>query len=161
MGRTSRKQYRIWNLETCRWKRLREILGSDFSIKRRKDPRRRTAIKIIWRRGKEEPAFNKPKTYFTLGQIDSGKSTLLEHIGIKHLENGGSILDVFGSVDGEGLAWLRSDQIENKEVLLLKGENVDVQTEHDCKIVENLTLNNLERYDLIISSHPLYLNRDH
>ena len=27
--------------------------------------------------------------------------------------------------------------------------------------MENVTLNDLERYDLIISSHPLYLNRDH
>jgi len=96
-----------------------------------------------------------------LGQIDSGKSTLLEHIGIKHLEKGGAILDLFGSVDGEGLAWLRSDLVKDKEVLLLKGENVDVKTEHDCKIVENLSLKDLERYDLIISSHPLYLNRDH
>jgi len=43
----------------------------------------------------------------------------------------------------------------------LKGENVDIQTEHDCKQVENLTLKDLERYDLIISSHPCYLNRDH
>ena len=70
-------------------------------------------------------------------------------------------MDAFGSVDGENLAWLRSDLIKNKEVCLLKGENVDVKTEHDVKLVENLSLKDLERYDLIISSHPLYLNRDH
>jgi hypothetical protein len=43
----------------------------------------------------------------------------------------------------------------------LKGENVDVKTEHDVKLVENLTLRDLERYDFIISSRPLYLNREH
>ena len=51
--------------------------------------------------------------------------------------------------------------MKNKEVCLLKGENVDVETEHDCKLVDNLSLKDLERYDFIISSHPLYLNRDH
>jgi len=86
---------------------------------------------------------------------------LLEHVGIQHFNKGATILDAFGSVDGENLAWLRSDLVKNKEVCLLKGENVDVETEHDCKLVENLTLNDLERYDFIISSHPLYLNKDH
>jgi len=86
---------------------------------------------------------------------------LLEHIGELHHKKGATILDAFASVDGENLAWLRSDLIKNKEVCLLKGENVDIQTEHDCKMVENLTLKDLERYDFIISSHPCYLNRDH
>ncbi|WNZ29407.1 MAG: hypothetical protein IAX21_00620 [Candidatus Bathyarchaeota archaeon] len=118
-------------------------------------------MRIIWRRGKEGPCFSKPSVFFTLGQINSGKSTLLEHIGIKHFEKGATVLDVFASVDGENLAWLRSDLVKNKEVLLLRGDNVDVQTEHDCKLVENLSLKDLERYDFIISSRPLFLNRDH
>jgi len=96
-----------------------------------------------------------------LGQIESGKSSLLEHIGVQHLNKGATVLDCFGSVDGEGLAWLRSDLVKNREICLLKGENIDVKTEHDCKLVDNLTLNDLERYDFIISSHPLYLNRSH
>jgi hypothetical protein len=118
-------------------------------------------MNIIWRRGRDNPSFTKPKTYFTLGQIESGKSTLLEHIGELHFSKGATVLDAFGSVDGEGLAWLRSDLVKNREICLLKGENVNVETEHDCKLVDNLTLKDLERYDFIISSHPLYLNRDH
>jgi len=120
--------------------------------------------KLFWNRGKEIPTFNKPKTYFTLGQIDSGKSTLLEHIGMKHHEKGATILDAFASIDGENLAWLRSDLAKNKEICLLKGENVDVQSKEislDTKLIENLTLKDLEKYDFIISSRPLYLNRDH
>ena len=38
---------------------------------------------------------------------------------------------------------------------------MDVQTEHDVKLIDDLTLKDLERYDIIISSRPLYLNRDH
>jgi hypothetical protein len=74
---------------------------------------------------------------------------------------GATILDAFASVDGENLAWLRSDLAKDKEICLLKGENVDIETEHDTRLVENLTLKDLEKYDFIISSHPCYLNRDH
>ena len=121
-------------------------------------------MEIIWRRGKEEPSFTKPKTFFSLGQIDSGKSCLLEHIGMKHHEKGATILDLFGSVDGENLAWLRSDLTKNKEICLLKGENIDVESKEislDVKLAENLSLKDLERYDFIISSRPLFLNRDY
>jgi hypothetical protein len=74
------------------------------------------------------------------------------------------ILDAFASVDGENLAWLRSDLVKDKEICLWKGGNVDVVSKDlslDVKLVDNLTLKDLERYDFIISSHPLYLNRDH
>jgi len=118
-------------------------------------------LKIFWRRGKEEPSFREPKTFFSLGQIDSGKSCLLEHVGMKHHEKGATILDLFGSADGENLGWLRSPLAKDTNICLLKGENVDVETEHDVKLVENLSLKDLEKYDFIISSRPLYLNRDH
>lgn len=38
---------------------------------------------------------------------------------------------------------------------------MDVETEHDVKLIDNLGLHDLEKYDFIISSRPLYLNRDH
>jgi hypothetical protein len=118
-------------------------------------------MKIIWARGNDQVSFNKPKTYFALGQIGTGKSTLLEHVGIKHLEKGAVLIDAYGSADGEGLAWLRSDLIKEKRVLLLRGENVDIETEHDVKTIETLGLHDLEKYDLILSSRPLFLNRDY
>jgi len=117
-------------------------------------------VKILWVRGKEHLTFTRPKTYFTVGQINTGKSALLEHIGVQHLKKGAAILDLFGSADGESLAWLRSPYVKDKNVCLLKGENVDVKTSHDVKTAEQLTLKNLETYDFIISSRPLYLNKD-
>jgi energy-coupling factor transporter ATP-binding protein EcfA2 len=119
-------------------------------------------MKIFWRRGHEKLTFNKPAVFFSLGQIGTGKSTLLEHLAMKHHEKGAVIFDIYGSADGENLGWLRSDLAKNAEILLLRGENVDVQTEHDVKLAESLTLKDLDgRYDFVISSRPLYLNRDH
>lgn len=105
---------------------------------------RNLKLQIIWRRGNDNPSFTKPKTFFSLGQIDSGKSCLLEHLAIKHYEKGATILDLFGSADGENLGWLRSPIAKGANVCLLRGENVDVETEHDVRTVENLGLHDLE-----------------
>ena len=117
-------------------------------------------MRTFWVRGKEHQSFTRPKTFFVSGQIGTGKSALLEHIGMQHLQRGSAILDLFGSADGESLAWLRSPEIKDKNVCLLRGENVDIKTHHDVKTAEQLTLKNLETYDFIISSRPLYLNKD-
>jgi len=118
-------------------------------------------MRVRWIRGSEKISFSKPEVFFSLGQIGTGKSSLLENIAIQHMNKGASVLDAYASADGENLAWLRSDLIQDKRVLLLKGESVDVTTSHDVKTVENLGLHDLEKYDLIISSRPLFLNRDH
>jgi hypothetical protein len=80
---------------------------------------------------------------------------------MKHHEKGATVLDLFASADGENLAWLRSPLAKESNICLLKGENVDVETEHDVRTVENLGLHDLEKYDFLISSRPLYLNGDH
>jgi hypothetical protein len=80
------------------------------------------------------------------------------------MKKGAVIVDCYGSADGEGLAWLRSDLVKDMEICLLKGEGVDVGSKDlglDVEMVENLSLKDLERYDLVISSRPLFLNRDH
>jgi hypothetical protein len=82
-------------------------------------------------------------------------------IGELHFEKGATILDVFASVDGENLAWFRSDLAKDKEICLLKEENGDISTEHDTRLIENLTLKDLEKYDFIISSYLCYPNRSH
>jgi hypothetical protein len=131
---------------------------SGCTLRIRKEKGRETKIHFI--RGNEHLSFSKPKTYFGLGQIGTGKSTLLESVAIEHMKRGAVVVDAYGSADGENLAWLRSDLIKDKRVLLLRGESVDVVTQHDVKMVENITLKDLERYDLIVSSRPCFLNRD-
>ena len=118
-------------------------------------------MKIFWRRGNETLSYTRPETYFVQGVRGAGKSTLLECIAMKYLENNAAILDSFASADGENLSWLRAPFIKDLKVCLLKGANVDVETSWDVKQVENLGLNDLEKYDLIISARPCYLNKDH
>lgn len=85
---------------------------------------------------------------------------MLEHLGVHYLQKGAVLFDLFGSRDGEALAWLRSPYVKDKRVLLLKGENVDVDASHEVKPVESLSMSDIERYDFIISASPLYTNPD-
>lgn len=62
--------------------------------------------------------------------------------------------------DGEGLAWLRLPYAKDKRILLLRGENVDVNCSFPVKSVENANLDDFEENDIVISSSPLYINVD-
>ena len=113
-----------------------------------------------WIRGNHRLSFTRPDVWFCLGQRGSGKSSLLEYVGCGYLEKGATICDLFGSRDGEGLAWLRSPYSKEKKILLLKGENVDVEAPCEVKQVDKLKVKDFEKYDIIISSSPFYLSID-
>lgn len=117
-------------------------------------------MNVWWVRGKQSVRPDRPDVWFCLGVRGSGKSSLLEHIAEGYLSEGNVVLDLFGSRDGESLSWLRSPHAKDKRILLLRGENVDVDTSFDVKLVEKLTLKDVENYDLIISASPCYLNMD-
>jgi len=117
-------------------------------------------MKVEWKRGKDELNFNKPSIWFSLGVRGSGKSTFLESVGEEYLHNGGGLLDLFGSRDGEGLAWLRSPWVKDKRILLLRGENVEVKASYEVKCVDALEVRDFDTYDIIISASPLYTNID-
>jgi len=106
--------------------------------------------------------FNHALTYLSYGVRGSGKSTLLEHIGQEFLSQNLPVLDLFGSKDGEGLAFLRSPYVteQDKKVLLLHGDNSSVASSHDSKPISQYSLGDLDRYDMIISSSPLYSSID-
>ncbi len=76
------------------------------------------------------------------------------------MKAGHTVLDLYGSRDGEGLAWLRSEWVKDKHVLLLHGDNVDVQSNYQTKNVSKLSLKDLENYDIIISATPMYISPD-
>jgi len=115
-------------------------------------------IKIVWVRGSDALKFDFPTRYFSLGIVGSGKSSFLESLGEEYLRNNATVLDLFGSRRGEGIAWLRSKWTNEKRILLLHGENVDLKCSHDAKNVSKLTLQDLESYDIIISATPLYIS---
>ncbi len=117
-------------------------------------------IKVRWTRGYDEIKYTRPDLYFCLGMRGSGKSTFLETTAEGFLREGNGVLDLFGSRDGESLAWLRSPWAKDKKILLLKGENVDVKSSWEVKNAEALEISDFEKYDLIISSSPLYQGID-
>jgi len=117
-------------------------------------------MKVEWKRGNDTITYNRPNTWFVLGVRGSGKSSLLEHSAEQYLEHGNGIFDLFASRDGENLAWLRSPWIKDKKILLIKGENVDVECSFPVKSAETMTLQDFEQNDIIISSSPLYSSID-
>lgn len=116
-------------------------------------------MKISWIRGSETIDFSLPNKFFVLGLIGTAKSTFLETMAEEYLFRNQAVCDIFGSRDGEGLAWLRSKWVTSgeKKVLLVHGQNVDVKCSYDTKSVSDLKLNDFDNYDLIISSTPLYI----
>lgn len=117
-------------------------------------------MKIRWVRGREDIDYATPSIYFSLGTRGSGKSSYLEAVGEEQLKVGNSVLDLFGSRDGEALGWLRSPWAKEKKMLLLKGENVDVTASFPVKNAEQLQLSDFDKYEIIISASPLYINID-
>jgi len=113
---------------------------------------------VRWCRGKDVINYDAPSVFFVLGTRGSGKSSLLESIGESFIERGHSILDLFGSRDGEGLAWLRSPAATDAKILLLKGENVDVSCSYETRVADSLTLHDLNTYNMIISASPMFAN---
>lgn len=101
-------------------------------------------------------SFKRPSSFMSYGVRGSGKSSLLEAIAEQYLENNCHVLDLFGSRDGESLAWLRSPWMDSKKVLLLHGDNTDIASSWDSKPVSQYELSDIEKYDLVISSSPLY-----
>jgi hypothetical protein len=77
-------------------------------------------------------------------------------MGENFLEKGHKVLDLFGSRDGEGLAWLRSPHAKDKKILLIHGDNTTVSGSFDTRNISSLTLSDFNKYDILISASPLY-----
>lgn len=118
-------------------------------------------MKVTWIRSMGGGiSFRRPSTFLSFGIRGSGKSSLLEHIGENYLSNGFPIIDLFGSRDGEGLGWCRSPWAKDKKILLLHGDNTRVASSFDSMNISKWQLSDLEKYDITISSSPLYSSPD-
>ena len=111
-------------------------------------------IKLLWIRGKGKLDFKRPKTHLGLGLRGSGKSSQLECIGCRYPK----VIDLFGSRDNEGLAWLRSPW--KKEVLLITGDSVEVGGPWDAIHMSKLKLKDLEPHRIIVSVSAFYSTID-
>jgi hypothetical protein len=117
-------------------------------------------LNIKWVRGTHNIQYKRPDVWFILGKRGGGKSSLLEHIGTKYLEEGACICDLFGSRDGEGLAWLRSPYAKEKNILLVTGDSVEVEAPFETKNASCLTIKDFDEYDIVISASPFHRTVD-
>lgn len=110
-------------------------------------------FKILWMRGRDnvKKSYGYAKVYSACGIKGSGKSAILETIATQYPK----ILDLYGSQDNEGLAWLRSPFKDS--VLLIKDESIEVDCNcADVKNVSELTLKDIEKYRVVISCYSMY-----
>jgi hypothetical protein len=117
-------------------------------------------MRVLWARGNESIKFNRPSTWFVLGVRGTGKSSFLKHVACQYLEKDSVVFDLFGSRDGEALAWLRSPYADDKKILVVHGENVDVDSSFPVKSVDAVKLSDFEDFDIVVSASPLYLSID-
>lgn len=114
-------------------------------------------VKVVWVRGKGDFDVKKPNIVTVTGIRGAGKSALLETFAEHYLDFDCKILDLYGSVVGEGCAWLRSKWRKEKEILLLHGDSVEiVKAPCATKKASKLKVSDLNDFDIIISSSPLY-----
>jgi len=100
---------------------------------------------------------SRPLAHTVVGGKEGGKSALCETIAFlgASQKNGGSIIDLYGARDNEGLGWLRSPFKDS--VLLLKGEHTQVNCPTaPCKNIGEVTLDDLEDYRVIVSCARFY-----
>jgi len=93
----------------------------------------------------------RPVACTILGGKETGKSSLNE-CAASHYKQ---IIDLFGSRDNEGLAWLRSPL--NKKVLFLKGDTVEIDCNcADVKNTSEFKVSDMDKYNTVISAAAFY-----
>jgi len=116
-------------------------------------------MKITWvpTRGKGHIDLNRPNIFYALGIRGGGKSSLLETLASKYLDMGAKVVDLFASMDGENLAWLRSPHVkEGKRVVLLRGDLTEVKSDQVNIAASKFKLSDLMKGEIFISASPLY-----
>lgn len=115
---------------------------------------------LLWIRGSGSLDWRRPNVFFVLGRRGAGKSSFLEFCACRYLEEGAKVIDLFGSRDGEGLAWLRSPYARDRRIVLLHGDLVEVSGRPEALPASRFSLADLERGDIFISASPLYESMD-
>lgn len=110
-------------------------------------------LDIEWIRGYEPPNWEKTRHHLAVGLRDSGKSALGENIACHYPQ----IIDIYGSRDCEGLAWLRSGV---DDILLVIGDNVDMDSSYKVVRVGDLDYKTLNDYEITITVPRFYSSED-
>jgi len=95
--------------------------------------------------------WNRPRRYLFLGLPESGKSATNEVFAERHPH----IIDIYGSKDNENLCWCR-DTSPIDDVLLIHGDNTEVEASFETKRISDVTISDVENYEGIVTCHAFY-----
>lgn len=110
-------------------------------------------LRVKWLRGRDNLTFHRPKCSLTMGKRGSGKSNLLEVIGVGYHPK---IIDLMGSRDNENLVWCRPMSPVD-DILLITGPNVDLKgSSWDVKRVDQLTLADIESHEVTTTADSFF-----
>lgn len=108
-------------------------------------------ILLKWARGYDTLDLSIAMIYLILGKKGSGKSALLENFSLRYPK----IVDLFGSRDDEGLCYCRENSPID-DILLVHGDNVDLDCRWDTCNVSNLTYEKMMDYEVVIPSFSFF-----
>jgi len=95
--------------------------------------------------------WGRPRRYLLLGLPESGKSATNEVFAERHKH----ILDLYGSKDDENLCWCRKTSPID-DILLIHGDNTSVDASFDTKKISDVTINDLNNYEAVVTCHSFY-----
>jgi hypothetical protein len=108
-------------------------------------------LHIKWVRDTDTIDYNRPNTYLCVGMRGTGKSSMLETLAVRYPK----IIDLFGSKDNESLAWCKPES-PYKKILLVTGDNINVNSQYPTINVKELTLKEIEKHQVITTCHAFY-----
>lgn len=113
-------------------------------------------VKGKWIRFFEKMDYGKTNCNLIQGTKETGKSALAEALATHYAEQNENckIFDLFGSRDGEGLAWCRSPYKDN--ILFIHGDSVKLNSEWDRVKISDLTFQHFKKYKVIITTNAFY-----
>ncbi len=112
-------------------------------------------LRITDLRYRVEFDFKRPSNYTILGIKESGKSALNETLATKH----DKVVDFYGSRDDEGLCWC-SPESPKQKILLIHGDNTDLNCSWPHKKASDVTLNDLDGYECTIACNSFFSSQD-
>lgn len=133
---------------------MTEIETLDFTQPLIPEPFHMPSVKVKWCRKTipdEMINYHMARITLALGKKGGGKSAFLEAGALRHEQ----VIDLLGSRDDEGLAWLRKNAPE-KDMLLVTGDNVDCDCSWPTCKISDMTTTKLLSKNLIITTDSLY-----
>jgi hypothetical protein len=113
-------------------------------------------VKGRWIRFTEKMDYGKANCNLIQGTKETGKSALAEALATHYSEQDEKckIFDLFGSRDGESLAWCRSPYKD--KILFIHGDSVKLHSEWDSVKISDLTYEHFKKYKVIITTNAFY-----